>query len=54
MIVLLVRGQKTKTILSGRAIPVQHLKQGLHPVYLMGDHFKESLSNYLFLQSEHK
>lgn len=39
-VLLLVRGETSKTILSGRAIPVKHLKQGFHPVYLLGNHFK--------------
>lgn len=39
-VVLIVRGETTNRILSGRAVPVRHLKQGLHPVYLLGNHFK--------------
>jgi hypothetical protein len=52
--VLLVRDSKSKEILSGRAIPVRHLREGLRPVFLMGDNFKENTSNYLFIHSQRK
>lgn len=40
VLVILVRAEKTKQILSGRAVPVRHLREGLRPVFLLGEHFK--------------
>ena len=54
VLVVLVRGESSKKILSGRAIPIRSLKQGFHPLYLLGNNFKESVSSYLFIHSQHK
>lgn len=51
---LLIRAEKTQEILAGRAIPVRFLREGLRPVFLMGDRFKEVSSSYLFVHTQKK
>lgn len=41
-------------ILSSRSIPLAHVRYGLRPIFLLGDHLKEITKSYLFVYCEKK